>query len=702
MSSIVTADSSVAEDHSTKPPVLSVQDLQVTFPSEQGLVRAVRSVSFDLKPGQTLGIVGESGSGKSVTSTAIMGLLDESAKVSGSIRLNDRELVGLTDAQMSKIRGNEMGMIFQDPLSALTPVFSIGQQLAEALQIHQKLSGTQIRKRSIELLELVGIPHAASRLKSYPHEFSGGMRQRVMIAIAIANDPDVIIADEPTTALDVTIQAQVLDVLKVAQRETGAAVIMITHDLGVVAGVADEVLVMYAGWPVEYGTVDDIFYRPRMPYTMGLLGAVPRPHEAEMDRLVPVQGNPPSMVDLPPGCPFAPRCPLAEDRCREAEPPLVGTSGDSEHLAACVRSDEIVERELTYSDIYPIPEALPSILADTPRDKRDTVLEISDLKRHFPLTSGRFLKRRTGTIRAVDGVTFDIRQGETLALVGESGCGKTTTLHSIMDLVPPMEGSIVVMGRDVEQLKGRRERLDIRNDLQIVFQDPIASLDPRMTVYEILAEPLVTQGRTKQQVSERIEELMDLVGLDAGHADRFPQHFSGGQRQRIGIARALAVEPKLIVLDEPVSALDVSIQAGIINLLEDLQARLGISFLFVAHDLSVVRHLADRIAVMYLGQVIELGEVDEVFNHPRHPYTHALLSAVPIPDPHVERNRERVMLSGDLPSPSETNVGCRFTSRCPKYRDLLTDEDRKRCDEIEPQLAGDGSADQRQACHYPL
>ncbi|WP_051299609.1 ABC transporter ATP-binding protein [Arthrobacter castelli] len=701
MSSIITADSAVNDRAPDHPAALSVRDLTVTFPSESGLVHAVREVSFDIKPGQTLGIVGESGSGKSVTSTAVMGLLDEAAKVSGSIRLNNRELVGLTDARMSKVRGNEIGMIFQDPLSALTPVFSIGEQLGEALAIHQDLSRAQIRKRSIELLALVGIPNAESRLKSYPHEFSGGMRQRVMIAIAIANDPDVIIADEPTTALDVTIQAQVLDVLKVAQRETGAAVIMITHDLGVVAGMADEVLVMYAGRPVEQGTVDDIFYRPQMPYTMGLLGAVPRPHETDSARLVPVQGNPPSMVDLPPGCPFAPRCPLVEDRCREAEPPLTGTSADDKHLVACVRSEEIVQRELSYKDIYPVPETLPSILADTQRLERDPILEVRNLKRHFPLTSGRFLRRRTGTVRAVDGVTFDIHQGETLALVGESGCGKTTTLHSIMELMPPEAGSIQVMGKDVQELKSRRERLQIRNDLQIVFQDPVASLDPRMTVYEILAEPLATQGRKKEQVSARVDELMELVGLESGHADRFPQHFSGGQRQRIGIARALAVEPKLVVLDEPVSALDVSIQAGIINLLEDLQAGLGVSFLFVAHDLSVVRHLTNRIAVMYLGQVIELGEVEQVFNHPTHPYTHALLSAAPIPDPEVERNRERVMLSGDLPSPSEPNVGCPFTSRCPKYRDVLADEDRKQCDEVEPQLVGT-EAEHRQACHYPL
>ncbi len=679
-------------------PVLSVRDLHVSFASEAGTVRAVRGVNFDLMPGRTLGIVGESGSGKSVTSLSVMGLLDENARVEGSIRLKGTELLGLSELELSKYRGNEMAMVFQDPLSALTPVFSIGDQLAEALDLHQDLNRKQVRERSIELLDLVGIPNPAERLKAYPHQFSGGMRQRVMIAIAIANDPDVIIADEPTTALDVTIQAQVLDVLKKAQRETGAAVVMITHDLGVVAGVADDVLVMYAGRPVEQAPVDELFARPAMPYTMGLLGAVPRPDRGENRRLIPIQGNPPSLVDLPVGCPFAARCPLAEDRCRTAEPELLPVAGRPETLAACVRADELAEQGVTFEEAYEVAEAAESSLESVPRSEREVVLEVEGLKRHFPLTKGGLLRRRVGTVKAVDGVTFDVRAGETVALVGESGSGKTTTLLEIMKLEAPQGGRVAVLGKNLEELSNR-ERAALRRDLQIVFQDPMSSLDPRMPVYDVLAEPLKVHGWSRQKTNARIDELMKLVGLNPDHVDRFPSQFSGGQRQRIAIARALAVNPRLIVLDEPVSALDVSIQAGVINLLEDLQAELGVAFLFVAHDLSVIRHISSRVAVMYLGQVVESGDTEAVFTSPRHPYTQALLSAVPLPDPQLERGRKRVVLEGDLPSPVEEIPGCRFASRCP-VRATLPADDQRRCDTVLPVLTGD--ADQLAACHFPL
>ncbi len=627
-----------------------------------------------------------------------MGLLDENARVEGSIRLKGTELLGLSELELSKYRGNEMAMVFQDPLSALTPVFSIGDQLAEALDLHQDLNRKQVRERSIELLDLVGIPNPAERLKAYPHQFSGGMRQRVMIAIAIANDPDVIIADEPTTALDVTIQAQVLDVLKKAQRETGAAVVMITHDLGVVAGVADDVLVMYAGRPVEQAPVDELFARPAMPYTMGLLGAVPRPDRGENRRLIPIQGNPPSLVDLPVGCPFAARCPLAEDRCRTAEPELLPVAGRPETLAACVRADELAEQGVTFEEAYEVAEAAESSLESVPRSEREVVLEVEGLKRHFPLTKGGLLRRRVGTVKAVDGVTFDVRAGETVALVGESGSGKTTTLLEIMKLEAPQGGRVAVLGKNLEELSNR-ERAALRRDLQIVFQDPMSSLDPRMPVYDVLAEPLKVHGWSRQKTNARIDELMKLVGLNPDHVDRFPSQFSGGQRQRIAIARALAVNPRLIVLDEPVSALDVSIQAGVINLLEDLQAELGVAFLFVAHDLSVIRHISSRVAVMYLGQVVESGDTEAVFTSPRHPYTQALLSAVPLPDPQLERGRKRVVLEGDLPSPVEEIPGCRFASRCP-VRATLPADDQRRCDTVLPVLTGD--ADQLAACHFPL
>ncbi len=679
--------------------VLSVRDLQVSFPSENGVVRAVRGVNFDVAAGEVLGIVGESGSGKSVTSMAIMGLAGPTAEVSGSVELHGEEILHHSDRQLSKLRGNKIAMVFQDPLSALTPVYTVGNQLIEAIRIHRDISRADARTRAIELLDLVGIPNAKVRVDAFPHEFSGGMRQRAVIAMAIANDPDVIIADEPTTALDVTIQAQILEVLETAQKETGAAVIMITHDLGVVAGLADRILVMYAGRIVEQGSVDDAYYRSRMPYTIGLLGSIPRLDDTERRPLVPVEGNPPSMTSLPPGCPFAPRCPMVIPACTDEEPALLAMPGRDNHRAACIRAPEIEERDLGFADIYPIPTIPDAPLTELPRDDRAPVLQIEGLVKEFPLMKGSVIKRRIGTVHAVDGIDLDIREGETLGLVGESGCGKTTTLLEVLNLRPPSGGRIVVFGHDVATLEGRKERKAMRRDLQVVFQDPMASLDPRLPVADILAEPLRTHGYSGADAQRRVDELLALVGLDPAHANRYPQHFSGGQRQRIGIARALALEPKLIVLDEPVAALDVSIQAGVINLLSELRARLGLSYLFVAHDLAVVRHIADRVAVMYLGRIVEIGDVDDIFENPTHPYTQALLSAVPIPDPVKERQRERIILSGDLPSPADPPSGCRFRTRCFKHRDELTDEQRQRCIDEDPPLLVVGG-DQRSACHY--
>lgn len=522
-----------------------------------------------------------------------------------------------------------------------------------------------------------------------------------MIAIAIANNPDVIIADEPTTALDVTIQAQILDVLAKAQKETGAAVVLITHDLGVVAGAADDILVMYAGRPVERASIDDVFQHPSMPYTMGLLGAVPKPHIAASQRLVPIQGNPPSLVDIPKGCPFSPRCPLATPECSLSEPNLEVVDASSGHLASCRRLQEIIDKNMKYTDVFPVPDLLPADWADVPRDQRPVTLEVDHLVKHFPLTGGGMFRRTIGQVAAVDDVTFKIRQGETLALVGESGSGKSTTLMEIMNLMKPEDGRIVVLGHDLAELKKKAERKALRKDLQIIFQDPMSSLDPRMPIYDVLAEPLKVHKWSKEKINRRIGELMELVGLNPDYVDRFPAQFSGGQRQRISIARALATDPKVLLLDEPIASLDVSIQAGIINLLEDLQAKLKISYLFVAHDLAVIRHISDRVAVMYLGQVVELGETEDVFTHPRHPYTQALLSAIPVPDPVVERTRQRIILKGDLPSPSEKHPGCRFASRCPvKLR--LTPEQQKMCETKRPVLTSDDQIATEFACHFPL
>jgi peptide/nickel transport system ATP-binding protein len=591
-------------------------------------------------------------------------------------------------------------MIFQDPLSALTPVFTVGQQIAEAILIHQKVSEQAAMDRAVELLSMGGIPNPQQRATAFPHEFSGGMRQRAMIAMAIANNPELIIADEPTTALDVTIQAQILELLQTARKTTGAAIIMITHDLGVIAGAADRVAVMYAGKPVETGEIDDVFYKPRMPYTLGLLGSIPRLDVAERLPLTPIEGSPPSLTNLPRGCPFTPRCPMRIEKCEQIEPELVVLSASGrEHAAACHRSHEIEEQNLKSTDVFPAPLIGEPEVSRVPRNERETVLELKDMKKHFPLVKGAILRRRVGTVFAVDGISFDIKEGETLGLVGESGCGKTTTIMEVLNLIRPAAGRIVVLGKDTGHMSAQ-DRFADREDLSVVFQDPLASLDPRMPVSDILAEPLETHGVPASQRASRIAELLDIVGLRMEHASRYPQEFSGGQRQRVGIARALALRPRLVVLDEPVSALDVSIRAGVINLLEKLKEDLGLAYLFVAHDLSVVRHIADRVAVMYLGKIAEVGEVNRVFGMPAHPYTQALLSAIPLPDPRKERARRRIILKGDIPNPANPPSGCRFRTRCQKFANELDDRQRQRCIDEEPTLAQQAGADHFAACHY--
>ncbi|GAB3211564.1 dipeptide ABC transporter ATP-binding protein [Nocardia tengchongensis] len=610
-------------NRTTTAPLLEVSDLRVSFPSEEGRVDAVRGVNYTVQDGEVLAIVGESGSGKSVSSLAVMGLLPDQARVQGSIRLRGQELLGMGDRQLSTLRGSKISMVFQDPLSALTPVYRVGDQIAEALLAHSKMSKHEAAEKAVELLDLVGIPDAALRAKAFPHEFSGGMRQRVVIAIAIANDPELIICDEPTTALDVTVQKQILNLLRKARDITGAGVVFITHDMGIAATLADRVAVMYAGRIIETARTADLFNAPRMPYTVGLLGSIPRLDGPARMPLVPIVGAPPAMHALPPGCPFAPRCPVAVEDCQAAEPPLQDT--EPGHRAACIRVAEVGTADLFAAYRREVPPAEASVSTD-----EHVVLRVSDLKKTFPLTSGVVFKRRTGEVKAVDGVSFEIKSGRTLALVGESGSGKSTTLTQIMDLIAPESGRIEVLGSDVATLTKAR-RKEIRRKLQIVFQDPSASLDPRLPISDALAEPLRINGRPQDEIQRRVKELLNLVGLRPEHADRYPADFSGGQKQRINIARALALDPEILVLDEPVSSLDVSIQAGVLNLLRDLQAERGLSYLFVSHDLSVVRNLAHDIAVMYRGQLVEYGAAEQVFSDPRHEYTRALIDAVPVP-----------------------------------------------------------------------
>ena len=614
------------EEQTDKLSLLQVTDLTVAFPTDVERVNAVRGMSFHVDPGEVVALVGESGSGKSATAMAVIGLLPEYAEVSGSIRLHGDEILGLSDNQMSQIRGRVIGTVFQDPMSALTPVYTVGEQIAEAIEVHQRDVDRQTaRTRAIELMELVGIGQPERRAGSFPHELSGGERQRVVIAIAIANDPDLLICDEPTTALDVTVQAQILEVLRTARDVTGAGVVIITHDLGVVAEFADRAVVMYAGRAVETADVDVLYRDRRMPYTAGLLGSVPRLDAPQGARLVPIPGAPPSMAALPPGCPFAPRCPLAIDDCSAAEPELLDIT--PAHRAACIRTEQVAGRSA--AEIYGVstepPELAPA--ADIP-----VVLRVRDLVKTYKLTKGVVLRRQVGEVRAVDGVSFELQQGRTLGIVGESGSGKSTALHEILELSAPQAGSIEVLGADVAMLD-RHSRRALRGDVQVVFQDPVASLDPRLPIFDVLAEPLQANGFDKRSTDERVTQLLGTVGLRREDASRYPAEFSGGQKQRIGIARALALQPKILALDEPVSALDVSIQAGIINLLLDLQERFGLSYLFVSHDLSVVKHLAHRVAVMYKGKIVEQGDGAQVFANPQCDYTRQLLAAVPQPEP---------------------------------------------------------------------
>ncbi|MET0899774.1 MAG: ABC transporter ATP-binding protein [Mycobacterium sp.] len=604
--------------------LLVVDNLAVSFPTDTEPVAAVRGVSLRVDPGEVVAVVGESGSGKSATAMALIGLLPEYAEVSGSVRLQGSELIGMGDDGLSRIRGKAIGTVFQDPMSALTPVYTVGDQIAEAITVHQtRRDKAAAHRRALELLELVGINQPDRRAKAFPHELSGGERQRVVIAIAIANNPDLLICDEPTTALDVTVQAQILDVLKTARDVTGAGVLIITHDLGVVADFADRSVVMYAGRAVETSTVETLYRDRRMPYTIGLLGSVPRLDAPQGTRLVPIPGAPPSLAGLEPGCPFAPRCPLVIDECRTAEPHLVPI--DDGHTAACIRTEETAGRSAaeTYG-VALVPQDTVAAAEDTP----EMVIRVRDLSKTYRLTKGVIFRRSIGEVRAVDKISFDLPRGQTLAIVGESGSGKSTTLHEILELVAPQSGSIEVLGKDVAALDHRGRRA-LRGDLQVVFQDPVASLDPRLPVSDVLSEPLQAAGFDKSSTQQRVSELLEIVGLSRSDASRYPTEFSGGQKQRIGIARALATQPKILALDEPVSALDVSIQAGILNLLMDLQLRFGLSYLFVSHDLSVVKHLAHRVAVMYKGAIVEQGDADAVFGDPQHEYTRKLLSAVP-------------------------------------------------------------------------
>jgi peptide/nickel transport system ATP-binding protein len=682
------------------PSVLELNDLRTEFHMRSGNVVAVDGVSLSVAQGESVGIVGESGCGKTTVGLSIMRLLPGNGHISGgSVVLNGRDLATLSEKEMRRVRGNEVAMIPQDPMTSLNPTMTIGKQISEAVRLHRDASKEQARARALEVLQLVDMPRPAERLDQYPHELSGGLRQRVMIAMALACDPTLLIADEPTTALDVTIQAQILDLIDELRERLRMSVILVTHDMGVIAGRTDRVVVMYAGKVAEEATTETLFANMRHPYTDALLASVPKLAAHAGDRLVSIPGLPPDLSKSHTNCRFHPRCQYATDQCREEEPQLADTfdpelNGHVPHRFACFHPVNVEHRPVAVEirsaeEIENYSAQRASQLGERPE-----LLTVDDLVKEFPVMKGGVFRRAVGTVKAVSDVSFSIREGEVFGLVGESGCGKTTVGRLVVALERANAGKISFEKNEIQSLRGKRLRR-ARRHVQLMFQDPYASLDPRMRVGGIVREPLKVQRiGSKQDQMRRVAQLLEEVGLSRTSVDRYPHEFSGGQRQRIGLARALALDPKLIVADEPVSALDVSIQAQILNLMKDLQTRRNLTLVLISHDLAVVRYMADTIGVMYLGKLVEIGPANSVYDHPAHHYTRGLLDAVPEADPAKARLKVRAKgVRGELPSAVEPPSGCRFRTRCPRAEDRCAAE-------VPPWLDfGDGHM---ALCHFPL
>ncbi|HTZ22843.1 MAG TPA: ABC transporter ATP-binding protein [Streptosporangiaceae bacterium] len=676
-------------------PLLEIEDLHTEIRLRSATVHALDGVSLSVEAGECLGIVGESGCGKTMTALSIMQLLPPGGHiVGGSITLGGQEISALSDDGMRHVRGNEVGMIFQDPMTSLNPTMTVGDQIAETVLLHRGADHKTALARAVEVLGLVGMPRPAERVSNYPHQLSGGMRQRVMIAMALACEPKLLIADEPTTALDVTIQKQILELIDDLRRRLGLAVILVTHDLGVIAGRADRVAVMYAGRVMETTSTTRLFANPRHPYTEALFGALPEKAADGTERLYSIPGMPPDLTQPPKACRFAARCRYVQDTCRESEPPLEGDSWD--HAYRCFFpvghvGGDADAAALKVTEHEPV-EHRERVIPET--DGQQPLLRTDGLIKNFSVTAGAVLQRKIGEVSAVAGVSFAIRPGQTFGMVGESGCGKTTIGRLIAGLEKATDGSIVLDGEDLTKLS-RRERRRRSPKIQLMFQDSYASMDPRMRVGPILREPLAIQRiGSHQEQRNKIAAMLDEVGLPRAAVERYPHEFSGGQRQRLGLARALILSPKLIVADEPVSALDVSIQAQILNLMLDLQRDLGLTYLFISHDLSVVRYMAESIGVMYLGKLVEVGPADEVYYRPVHPYTKGLIDTVPVADPVAAQAREDKGVAGELPSAINPPSGCRFRTRCPYAQDICASE--------EPPLRPFTAHGHLAACHFPL
>lgn len=642
--------------------LLELKNIETCFKVDGKMVKTVEGVSLYLNPGEIIGVVGESGSGKSVTMLSMLQLVSSPGKVTGGevyIQGNDRNMLEYDSQsqEMRQMRGGKVSMIFQEPMTSLNPVLTIGYQIQENIMLHLHLSKEEAYQKTVQMLKMVGIPDAEQRFHYYPQQFSGGMRQRIMIAMAMSSEPMVLVADEATTALDVTTQAQLLEMIRDIAKKTKTAVIIVTHNLGIVARFAERIYVMYSGGVVETGETKRLFENPGHPYTRALLRAIPRLDDPKDRVLIPIEGLPPDPAKRPAYCPFYDRCEYHTPRCKEMGRPELQEL-EPGHFVACILSEEekaAKKEELSRRAPKKAPQRKSS-----PED----CIRVEEVRKYFPVYKG-IMRKKVGEVKAIEDITFFAKKGETLGIVGESGCGKTTLARCIMRVYKPEEGKIIFGGEDIAGL-GDRSLRPFRPKMSMIFQDPFSSLDPRQTAGSIVGESLKLHHlvNSPQEYEERVDELFRMVGLDPVLKSRVPHEFSGGQRQRIGIARALSSNPDLIICDEPISALDVSIQAQIINLLEELQEKMGLTYLFIAHDLAVVKHISDRILVMYLGRIMEIADCDSLYENPLHPYTKALLSAVPVADPAVEETRERVAIRGEVPSITNRPAGCPFHDRC--------------------------------------